>query len=33
MEMKFRDLEFIISWDKSEKGINFLLEAGEREEL
>lgn len=29
MEMKFRDLEF----DKSEKGISFLLEAGEREEL
>ena len=33
MEMKFSALKFIISWDKSEKGIDFLLEAGEREEL
>lgn len=33
MGMKFRALEFIISWDKSEKGIDFLLEAGKREEL
>jgi hypothetical protein len=31
MEMKFRNLEFIVSWYKSKKGIDFLIDIGEEE--